>query len=105
MNIGCERIHNTGPVETERKKSHCQYAKRQPMLEMGGHAGIKSCIQNPGRITKILKEQAEKYNWEETKLPTKVKDISKWGKANERVKRQCFRLRRGNRKNEHTEVR
>ncbi len=37
---------------------------------------------NPQRITKELREQAEKYNWEGITFPTKVKDIPIWEKNN-----------------------
>ena len=38
--------------------------------------------RNPNRITKILKTQAEKYNWNDIEFPTKVKDIHKFEKNN-----------------------
>ncbi len=37
---------------------------------------------NPHRITKELREQAEKLNWDDITFPTKVKDISIWEKNN-----------------------
>ena len=39
--------------------------------------------KNPERITKILKMQAEKLNWNDVEFPMKVKDIRKFEKANE----------------------
>ena len=38
---------------------------------------------HPERVTKILKMQAEKLNWEGLEFPTKVKDIHKFEKNNE----------------------
>ena len=38
--------------------------------------------RNPNRITKILKTQAEKYNWDDIEFPTKLKDIHKFEKNN-----------------------
>ena len=38
---------------------------------------------NPKRITKILKIQAEKYNWDGLEFPTKLKDICKFENNNE----------------------
>ena len=38
--------------------------------------------ESPHRITKILKEQSKKFNWEETEFPLKVKNIGKWEKNN-----------------------
>ncbi len=40
---------------------------------------------NPHRITKELREQAEKYDWEGIAFPVKVKDIHVWEKNNDRV--------------------
>ena len=37
---------------------------------------------NPQRVTKDLREQAEKHKWEGITFPTKVKDIHIWGKNN-----------------------
>ena len=37
---------------------------------------------NPHRITKELREQSKKYNWEGVEFPTKVKDIHIWEKNN-----------------------
>ena len=39
---------------------------------------------NPHRITKELREQAEKYDWEGIEFPVKVKDIHVWEKNNDR---------------------
>ena len=39
--------------------------------------------KNPTRITKILKMQAEKLNWNDVEFPMKVIDIHKFEKANE----------------------
>ena len=38
--------------------------------------------RNPNRITKILKTQAKKYNWNDVEFPTKLKDIHKFEKNN-----------------------
>ena len=38
--------------------------------------------RNPNRITKILKTQAGKYNWNDIEFPTKLKDIHKFEKNN-----------------------
>ena len=38
--------------------------------------------KNPGRITKILRIQAEKYNWDGIELPMKIKDIHKFEQNN-----------------------
>ena len=38
--------------------------------------------RDSGRVTKILKTQAEKYNWSDIEFPTKLKDIHKFGKNN-----------------------
>ncbi len=38
--------------------------------------------KNPDRITKELREQVEKYDWEGITFPTKVKDIKVWEKNN-----------------------
>ncbi len=38
--------------------------------------------KNPDRITKELKDQAEKYDWSDLNLPVKVKDISIWESKN-----------------------
>ena len=38
--------------------------------------------RNPNRITKILKTQAEKYNWNDIEFLTKLKDIHKFEKNN-----------------------
>ena len=37
---------------------------------------------NPNRITKALKNQSEKYNWNDIEFPTKLKDIHKFEKNN-----------------------
>lgn len=53
---------------------------------MGGNESVKSRrkgIKNPGRITKILRQQDEKFNRSELKFPVKVKDISKFEINNE----------------------
>ena len=39
--------------------------------------------RNPNRITKILKIQAEKYNWDGKEFPTKLKDICKFENNND----------------------
>ena len=38
--------------------------------------------RDSGRVTKILKTQAEKYNWNNIEFPTKLKDIHKFEKNN-----------------------
>ena len=38
--------------------------------------------RNPNRITKILKTQVKKYNWNDIEFPTKLKDIHKFEKNN-----------------------
>ena len=38
--------------------------------------------KNPNRITNELKEQTEKYNWEDISFPTKVKEIKIWEENN-----------------------
>ena len=38
--------------------------------------------RNPNRITKALKNQSEKYNWNDIEFPTKLKDIHKFEKNN-----------------------
>ena len=38
--------------------------------------------RNPNRVTKILKTQAKKYNWDDIEFPTKLKDIHKFEKNN-----------------------
>ncbi len=40
--------------------------------------------KNPKRITKELRDQAEKLNWEGITFPTKVKDIPIWEKNNDK---------------------
>ncbi len=42
------------------------------------------------RVTKELKDQAEKYDWSEIIFPTKVKDISVWEKKNKNIKINVF---------------
>ncbi len=42
------------------------------------------------RVTKELKDQAEKYDWSEITFPTKVKDISVWEKKNKNIKINVF---------------
>ena len=39
--------------------------------------------KNPDRITKELREQSEKLNWDGITFPVKIKDISVWEKNNE----------------------
>ncbi len=36
----------------------------------------------PHRVTRELRQQAEKYDWDDVTFPTKVTDIGKWEKAN-----------------------
>ena len=38
--------------------------------------------RNPGRITKVLKEQSKQYNWEGIDFPTTLRDIRKFEKNN-----------------------
>ncbi len=40
-------------------------------------------VEKPShRVTRELRSQAEKYDWDDITFPTKVKDIGKWEKAN-----------------------
>ncbi len=43
---------------------------------------LNPTTSNPERITKELREQAEKYHWSVIAFPTKVKDIPIWEKNN-----------------------
>ena len=69
--------------DEETKQCECEKCEESKMcFKWAVTRALNPVDDNPHRITKELKEQAKKYNWDGIKFPTKVKDIHIWEKNN-----------------------
>ncbi len=67
------------------KKEQCECKKCEESkmcFKWAVTRALNPTTSNPERITKELREQAEKYDWSGIAFPTKVKDIPIWEKNN-----------------------
>ncbi len=72
--------------ETEQCECECEKCKESEMcFKWAVTRALNPVTKNPQRITKELREQSEKYDWEGITFPTKVKDIPIWEKNNESI--------------------
>ena len=69
--------------ECEKKCGECNQCEESKMCcKWAVTRALNPVDDNPQRITKELREQAEKYKWNGITFPTKVKDIHVWEKNN-----------------------
>ncbi len=69
--------------ECKKKCGECNQCEESKMCFKWAVArALNPVDDNPQRITKELREQAEKYKWNEITFPTKVKDIHIWERNN-----------------------
>ncbi len=67
----------------ETMRCKCEKCKESDMcFKWAITRALNPADDNPHRITKELREQSKKYNWEGIEFPTKVKDIHIWEKNN-----------------------
>jgi hypothetical protein len=65
------------PAFLEKKKAIINMQNKDNMcFKWAITRALNPVVDNPHRVTKELKEQAEKYDWDGITFPSKVKDIS-----------------------------
>ena len=70
--------------ECEKKCGECNQCKESKMcFKWAVTRALNPVDDNPQRVTKELREQAERYEWEGVTFPTRVKDIRIWEKNND----------------------
>ena len=76
-------MRNEKYEEGELKQCECKKCEEAKMcFKWAVTRALNPVDDNPQRITKELREQAEKHKWEGITFPTKVKDIHIWEKNN-----------------------
>ncbi len=84
MNRKCRKGEKISEeTDDEAMQCKCEKCKESEMcFKWAATRALNPVDHNPHRITKELKEQSKKYNWEGIEFPTKVKDIHIWEKNN-----------------------
>ncbi len=83
INMKNEKCKEGKKISDEAMQCKCEKCEESEMcFKWAVTRALNPVKRDSERVTKELKEQAKKYNWDEIKFPTKVKDIHIWEKNN-----------------------